>query len=421
MEQLKWNGKTNLKLNWCIAFIVIFIATFITFKIVKDLFIMEKYATVGYLASIDDEINTEHLNNILSGTNEVSFVNKGKEYLDKNGYFNIADDIFVEQINNLLIIWVLFIVVVFIAIYMYINLIQRKVNGFISKFTYWLDNYDPQSPELLKNTFKNREITYLIDILNKKTTHIMQSLNNLRKDNLKASSYVDDVLHQLKTPLATLQLIIERIYVKEDNKKKSVKLKDACMQIDKMSLMIKDILRLSRLKSGRVIFQLKTHDFCNSIENVVNAIRPYADNKNVKIICNQEVHMDFEYDELWIKECIINILKNCIEYSDENSSIEITYKKTNHHYSITIKDEGSGIEEDEKELIFTRFYTKDHTHSFDNTGIGLSLAKEIILQHHGKLWVENNEVKGVTFTIVLPILSGVEVYNSYKSPNVTFL
>lgn len=413
MEEYKWNGRIFLKLYWLVAAILIFTATFISFQSVRYQYTLSCYSSIGYLVSKQGGVDNDILNEMLSGTENSSYIKQGKSYLEQNGYKDISNLFFEEQLNRSLIPLLITLLVIFSLYYLYISALQKRLGLFIHKLGQWIDDFNPLVFQKLEKTFQNKNLNYLMEIINKKCLHIYQGLDNLKLENQKTSVYVDDVLHQLKTPLATLQLVIERLLMSEENPSRTLKLNEACRQIDKMSLMIKELLRLSRLKSGKSVFQMDTYDFSRTITQILDFISPLAEKKNIQITCQRQFQMEFEYDEMWLKECILNIIKNCIEYSEENTKIRIAYEKTHHYHEISISDEGKGIEENEKELIFSRFYTNDFSHVNDSTGIGLSLAKEIVLRHHGKLWVENNDIKGVTFSIILPVLTGTEPYDTY--------
>jgi two-component system phosphate regulon sensor histidine kinase PhoR len=133
---------------------------------------------------------------------------------------------------------------------------------------------------------------------------------------------------------------------------------------------------------------------------------PYGHEKNISISLDSPEQLPHIFaNQQNIDEVLSNLITNAIKYSPEGSSISISAMPENEYLKIIVGDTGYGMEKEDLEKIFTRFYrVKDtNTRAIQGTGLGLSLVKTIIDSHHGKITVESEPGQGTTFTVLLPI------------------
>jgi len=167
-----------------------------------------------------------------------------------------------------------------------------------------------------------------------------------------------------------------------------------------MSNLVNSLLTLAKLDAGSIRYDIKTYELKTIIDNVEDILTPLLIRHEVELINyfdDIHIHCDFN----WMSEAIENIIKNCIEASPHRN-INIYANHTESSLIIQIHDHGKGIDHDDINHIFERFY-KGKNSSPSSVGIGLSLSQKIIEAHYGYIEVSNDN--GAIFTIHLPIIS----------------
>lgn len=230
------------------------------------------------------------------------------------------------------------------------------------------------------------EIWETAQIIHKNATEQKQEQKYLK-------DMMSDISHQIKTPLASLQLFVD-IFEKEisnshvtkhQTSKHSIEdLTDqAKLQIKRIRWLVTGILKLAQIESGSLLMDYQISPVILTLENSIAAlhIKLMEKNQQVKLFGDREILL--KQDVNWLQEAFLNILKNASEYAPENSNICVSMEQTSMAIVIAIEDKGPGIPEKELPKIFNRFYripSKEHT---DGVGIGLALAKSIIERQGG--------------------------------------
>lgn len=166
--------------------------------------------------------------------------------------------------------------------------------------------------------------------------------------------------------------------------------------------LISDFLEFSRLEAKESIPQIKEIDLCNIISKQLENIALKAIEKNISVLFEMEKNETqiIRVDEFMIKRVISNLLDNAIKYTNPGGKITVRLKNTNEGVLVQVEDSGIGIPEEKQRYIFDAFYRVDSDHK--GSGLGLSIAKEIIESHGGRIWFESIYGKGSTFSFILP-------------------
>ncbi|MCD8356538.1 MAG: HAMP domain-containing histidine kinase [Clostridia bacterium] len=215
------------------------------------------------------------------------------------------------------------------------------------------------------------------------------------------ADFVADISHQLKTPLAALKLYCEMdagLYPNAHIDKQLV-------LIEHMENLIHSLLRLENLKADAytMSFQMQEmHQLILDIWNDLHALYPAK-------CFTLEGKASLRCDATWMKEAILNILKNSCEHTSENGSIHVILEQTENAVHITIRDNGGGVPKDELPKLFQRFFHSSRNTSKNSAGIGLAITKEIITKHHG-IVTAANDIYGLCTYINLPIVDGMQSY-----------
>lgn len=232
-----------------------------------------------------------------------------------------------------------------------------------------------------------------------KTTIMLNEISEIsKKDKKELEESLEDISHQLKTPLTSILIMIDTLLDDEDMDQNTREdfLRNMKREVMNINFLVKSILKLSRLDTNTVKFISKKESVKEIINEAILNVSLLSDLKNVKIETNLSDSF-ITCDYKWQIEALTNILKNSIEHSYENNKVLIESSENNAYVKITIKDFGTGIAKEDINHIFERFY-KGKDSDYDSIGIGLALSKSIIEKQNGKISVESSD-DGTTFTI----------------------
>jgi len=174
-----------------------------------------------------------------------------------------------------------------------------------------------------------------------------------------------------------------------------------------MTRLVSDLLYLSRLDSGENILNLEEVNLSELVRFVCEKLKIHAKKKNQTLSCSilQDIVAMVDRDK--IEQVLINLISNAVTYVQEGGQINVVLQKEEDKIKIIVKDNGPGIPEEDLPRIFERFYRVDKARSRElgGSGLGLSIADEIVKAHGGKILVESKVGSGTTFTVVLPAKS----------------
>lgn len=223
----------------------------------------------------------------------------------------------------------------------------------------------------------------------------------LHRDRQKMGTYMENISHQLKTPIAGTLLNLEVLLVTEEDEKRYQKMEDCVKKVQWMSDMTIVLLRLAQIDSGKIWMKRKKENLTGLIEECIDRTQPLAEEKGVGFEMDVPKECLLSCDGFWLKEAMENVLKNAVEYADTGSLIQILLKEDTDYYKLYITNRGKRIEEEKRELIFDRFYQMEQG---SGIGIGLHLAKEIVTLHQGTLKVVDRSglEEATTFQFILP-------------------
>lgn len=223
----------------------------------------------------------------------------------------------------------------------------------------------------------------------------------LHRDRQKMGTYMENISHQLKTPIAGTLLNLEVLLVTEEDEKRYQKMEDCVKKVQWMSDMTIVLLRLAQIDSGKIWMKRKKENLTGLIEECIDRTQPLAEEKGVGFEMDVPKECLLSCDGFWLKEAMENVLKNAVEYADTGSLIQILLKEDTDYYKLYITNRGKRIKEEKRELIFDRFYQMEQG---SGIGIGLHLAREIVTLHQGTLKVvDRSGLEGATtFQFILP-------------------
>lgn len=231
-----------------------------------------------------------------------------------------------------------------------------------------------------------------------KVITLLQSQNEyLKNDKLYLADSIADISHQLKTPLTSMMMMCELLENEENPDKRQEFVAVINNQLSKMKWLITNILKISKLDADATEFK---RDEVSILSVLDDSLKPFALTAELKNIAIQNNTNDFVFngDESWTVEAVSNIVKNCLEHTNDGGKITIASESTNLYNKLTISDNGCGIAEEDLPHIFERFYHGKNS-SKDSVGIGLALAKTIFEKENASVTVESEQGRGSIFEI----------------------
>ena len=231
-----------------------------------------------------------------------------------------------------------------------------------------------------------------------KVITLLQSQNEyLKNDKLYLADSIADISHQLKTPLTSMMVMCELLENEENPDKRQEFVAVINNQLSKMKWLITNILKISKLDADATEFK---RDEVSISKVLDDSLKPFALTAELKNIAIQNGANDFVFngDENWTAEAVSNIVKNCLEHTNDGGKITIASESTNLYNKLTISDNGCGIAEEDLPHIFERFYHGKNS-SKDSVGIGLALAKTVFEKENASVSVESEQDRGSVFEI----------------------
>ena len=328
---------------------------------------------------------------------------EGKELLKRYGmYSNEENSILTikNQMNNNIKTNVALAVIInllwIIIAILYIKSRNKKINE-IKKYINEINN---RNYELKIEDNSEDELSNLKNELYKITVMLKEEAEKSKQDKESLKVSVQDISHQLKTPITSISIMLDNL---KDNPKMDEKTRQRFIfeidkQIENISFLIISLLKFSRLEAGVEDFIKEKINVKELISACLKRLEIPIEIKNQNIVIKGKEDSFFIGDYKWQEEAITNIIKNCIEHTDENKNIYINYEENNLYTKIQIIDEGNGIDKEDIKHIFERFY-KGKDSSENSIGIGLALAKTIIEKDNGYISCKSEKGKGTEFII----------------------
>lgn len=322
-----------------------------------------------------------------------------------------------EEIKKQIIIYVIFNIIVFLGA-LFINIIcsiyiilvclviefislffTKKRYNDISELTYKIDKILHNNDYTNFDVNKEGELAVLNSEIYKMTVRLREQTERLENEKNYLKDYLADISHQIRTPMTSINIMISRLSRQELTFEDRFKMiKEISKLLTRIEWLITALLKVAQLESDTV--KLKKEK--TNVEEVVNkALEPLkiqAEIKNIKMKLKIEKNTNYKGDYYWSVEAISNIIKNCIEHSENGGIIEIISEINPIYTEIIITDEGKGICKEDLPHLFERFYRGNNSGS-EGIGIGLYLTKMIVSKQNGVITAKNRENKGAEFNI----------------------
>ncbi|MCX8721924.1 MULTISPECIES: cell wall metabolism sensor histidine kinase WalK [Lactobacillus] len=242
---------------------------------------------------------------------------------------------------------------------------------------------------------------------------VLHDITEQQKNENSQKQFVSNVSHELRTPLTSLHAYIETL---NEGAWKDPKIAPQFLQVtqeetERMIRMINELLSLSRMDRGVSKVDVEWVNFNDFVSHILDRFDMIVKTDTKEGKKKYTIKRNLSSQALWVEidtdkfaQVIDNIMNNAIKYSPDGGVITIKLRQERQQIILSIADQGLGIPREDLSKIFDRFYRVDKARSREQggTGLGLAIAKEIVEEHHGKIWANSSEGKGSTFYIALP-------------------
>lgn len=242
--------------------------------------------------------------------------------------------------------------------------------------------------------------------VDERTTKLKEAQDKLSEVIQLQNHFFANISHEFRTPLTLILGPVKQIIQTTDVETIRNDLRVVHENANRLLGLVNQLLDLSKLESGNMKLQTIRQSIVPLLKALVLPFTSYAERKNITLKFNSRENDILAYiDKDKIEKVITNILSNAFKFTPEGGRIEVEATKEEEYVNVRISDTGIGIPADKIPRIFDRFYqvNASHTREQEGTGIGLSLTKELVELHKGKIGVESTEGKGTTFVIRIPL------------------
>jgi len=237
----------------------------------------------------------------------------------------------------------------------------------------------------------------------KKTTDIQQE--KIEALLAQKDEFINQLGHDLKNPLGPLLNLIPIISKKQKDPQTREMLDVVLRNVHYMKNLVTKTIQLAHLKSPNVSLHFEDVNLKQEISDIVQTNKILFSHNDISVYNHVPSHMTISVDRIRFQQLINNLLSNSVKYSLNAGSITISSKLEEDHIMVSLKDQGIGMNKKQLSHIFDEFYKADESrHDFESSGLGMSICKQIVEKHGGKIWVDSEgENKGTTFYFTLPI------------------
>ncbi len=279
------------------------------------------------------------------------------------------------------------------------RLITKPVSG-LMRGIQRMSKGDFSARVTMKSSGEFKQLAQAFNSMSEKLETLDQSRNQ----------FVSNASHELKTPLATMKIMLESLIYQPDMDKelRAEFMSDINSEIDRLSNVVSDLLTLVQMDSQNVKLTRENLSIAALIKENAHRLQPIADQKQQLISLTLSDPCDIYADKSKLNQVIYNLMENAVKYTQSGGQIKVSLVRQGRDAIFTVSDNGPGIPKENLPHVFDRFYRVDKARSREKggTGLGLSIVHQLVLLHGGAIRVESEEGKGASFIVELPLHQG---------------
>lgn len=388
-------------------------------------------AVVGYLLEKYPQDREIIVKSVIGDNNK--YIESGANTLAKYGYTSKTSDL-IDKSENKVKMMIIFFVFLFAVFSIIILVIAIKAMGYVlkifegmySKMKNIFNTVDniKHSNTLNKNENKstnalqeresiendsvdlnkyNENLLCRINMISEKAERNMRiNMRKIENEKENVKSLVTDISHQLKTPLANVELYNTLLAEEGISDEERLEfLETEGIAIEKLKMLVDSLINISRLEADMISIDKKEENLKECVESAISSVKADAAKKNITIKNDIKEDCILAIDRKWTTEAIFNLLDNAVKYTAPNGKINLSLDNGINYFALNIEDNGIGINTDEYNDIFKRFYRSrnDIVQNEKGSGVGLYLVRKIMNLQDGNVMVSSEKGKGSTFTL----------------------
>lgn len=291
--------------------------------------------------------------------------------------------------------------------------VNRRPDGvFSSAIVTARDMRDAMKAENIRREMEEKMMRHRLEAeaVKKKLEAEEKVIAELRRLDKLKSDFVSIVSHELKTPMTSVRLALEMVndgMLGQVTPEQKEKLKLAIRNIDRLIMLINDVLDISRIESGKLVLHIEKRRLLPVVERVVAQLIEAVRNAGAEIVLVESAaDVSAHFDANAVSQVLTNLIGNAIVHNKGPMKVTIFWQKEDEkELIVTVSDNGKGIPKEELENIFQRFYQlhDEQDGRPKGTGLGLSISRSIVEAHKGRMWCESDTGKGAKFIFTLPV------------------
>lgn len=301
--------------------------------------------------------------------------------------------------DQMILIFMVIAAVALLSAWVFSRVITRPIAG-LNRGIQRMSKGDFSSRVRVRGSGEMKQLAKAFNSMSEKLETLDQSRNQ----------FVSNASHELKTPLATMKIMIESLIYQPDMDRglRTEFLTDINNEIDRLSAIVSDLLTLVQMDSQNVKLTRENLSIAALIKENAHRLQPIAQQKGQQILLALSDPCDIYADKSKLNQVIYNLMENAVKYTQNGGVIKVNLQRQGRDARFTVTDNGPGIPKENLPHIFDRFYRVDKARSREKggTGLGLSIVHQLVLLHGGAISVESEEGKGATFIVELPLHQG---------------
>ena len=225
----------------------------------------------------------------------------------------------------------------------------------------------------------------------------------------KQQEFVENASHELRTPLTIIQNNLQHLFTRPNQTilEQSPRIAQALSETRRLTNLTNDLLLIARSDGNQATIQPEETDIDRFLEQLIQPFVEIAEMQDKTFHFTNEISEPLSFDASKIHQVLVILLDNALKYTQAKDEIQLVAKQINPKWwQVVVRNTGSTIPDTQKKLIFERFYREEQSRNQETGGygLGLAIAKQIVKNHHGKLFVSDWTNQGVQFTLHLPII-----------------
>lgn len=390
-----------------VSILVLFsIFTFFQYKNLKEIYTEQNNINKSLIGQLVKKYPDEEVEIIkIVEKQEGKYIELGEKILAKYGYnhdYTMEDSlVFQSHLKNFMImdfICLGLIVVLVLSVLFYsIKYIFKR----LTKVNKDIENIIHNNP--IEETFIEEGIfNNIYSDLNKLSRSLNSRIKSLDTEKESIKELVTDISHQLKTPLASLKLYNTLLLEEELDEDERIEfLTTNENSIEKLNNLIDSLVNISRLEANMINIKRDNQSIKETINKAIKSVKSISNQKDIEIELKDFEDIELPHDSKWTCESIFNILHNGVKYTPQNGKVKVSINDAINFVRIDVEDNGIGIDKEEYNNIFKRFYRSNEVEHVEGSGVGLYLSRKILQAQGGNIIVSSEKNVGSKFSLFL--------------------